>query len=122
MKPVKEKDYPPLVVFYLKFQNEAWRIYRNQDNDPTISNWHRLASLKICIHANETKFTMIGTGPTMMNMNRLESEVAELKNDLLKGKEPGGFRRLPYPSGDTSTRDESKTSSSSSTSTKSDYP
>ena len=33
-------------------------------------------------------------------MNKLESEVVELKNDFLKGKEPSGFKRLPYPSGD----------------------
>jgi transcriptional regulator len=83
-------------------RKEAWRVYRNEDNDPSISNWHRIASLKICIHASETKFTMIGAGPTMMNMERLKNEIAELKNNLLNGKEPRGFRRLPYPSGDTS--------------------
>jgi hypothetical protein len=94
-------------------QKEAWNIYRNEDKDPTISNWHRIAALKICMHASETKFTMIGAGPVMVNMNRLGSEVAELKNDLLKDKEPRGFRRLPYPSRDTS---------STSITTKSDYP
>ena len=94
-------------------QKEAWKIYRNEDNDPTISNWHRIAALKICMDASEKKFAMIAAGPAMAHMERLEKEVTELKNDALQGKEPTGFRRLPYPSRDTS---------STSITTKSDYP
>jgi hypothetical protein len=92
-------------------QKEAWKIYNNENKDPTISNWHRIAALKIS--ASETKFAMFTTGPAMMHMERLDNEVTNLKNDLLEGKEPRGFRRLPYPSRDTS---------STSITTKSDYP
>jgi hypothetical protein len=102
-------------------QKEAWKIYRNEDQDPTVSNWHRLAALKISIHASEAKFTMIGAGPTMMNLERLKNELAELKNDFLNGKQPRGFRRLPYPSGEES-KTSSSPSSSTSITTKSDYP
>jgi hypothetical protein len=56
---------------------------------------------------------MMGAGPAMMQMGRLEEEVINLKNDALQGKEPKGFRRLPYRSRDTS---------STSITTKSDYP
>lgn len=92
-------------------QKEAWKIYRNEDKDPTISNWHKIAALKICMDASEKKFAMIAAGPAMVHMNRLENEVTELKNDLLKDKEPRGFRRLPHPIREEST----------SITTKSDY-
>ncbi len=96
-------------------QKEGWKIYNNENKDPTISHWHRIAALKISMDASEKKFAMFATGPAMMHMERLENEVTGLKNDVLQGKEPRGFRRLPYPSRDAS-------STSTSITTKSDYP
>jgi transcriptional regulator len=90
-------------------QKEAWKIYKNENNDHTITNWHKMAALKLCKDASESKFTMFANAPVMM----MESEVIELKNGILEDKEPRGFRRLPFHNSD---RDRDTTTTSSSTS------
>src|SRR5215204_3442348 len=81
-------------------QKEAWKIYKNENNDPTITNRHKIAALKLCRDASESKFTMFANAPAMMKIERMESEVIELKNSVLEDKEPKGFRKLPFHSSD----------------------
>ena len=30
-----------------EIQKECWRIYNNEDNDPTINNWNKMAALNL---------------------------------------------------------------------------
>jgi hypothetical protein len=39
-------------------QREAWKIYKNEDNNPEINQWHRMTALKIIRNCNDSKFNM----------------------------------------------------------------
>ena len=37
-------------------QKECWRIYRNEDNNPEIHQWHRMSALNLLRKCNANEF------------------------------------------------------------------
>lgn len=68
-------------------QRECWKIYRNEDNNPEINEWHKMTALKILRKCNESKFNMYTNGPAFMELHKLENEVKKMEDDLLKDKD-----------------------------------
>jgi len=64
-------------------QRECWRIYRNEDNNPEINQWHKMKALSLLRKCNESKFNMYTNGPAFMELHRLENEVKKMEDDLL---------------------------------------
>lgn len=62
-------------------EKEAWKLYNNEDNDPTFNNWHKIAALRVLIDVNKSKFNMFQSGPAFMELNRLESELEAIKKE-----------------------------------------
>jgi transcriptional regulator len=62
-------------------QKECWRIYRNNDNNREIQQWHRMAALKLIRKCNDTKFEMFQTAPALMEIQRLQNEVNQIKDN-----------------------------------------
>lgn len=59
-------------------QREAWKIYKNEDNNPEINQWHRMTALKLLRKCNESKFNMYSHGPAFMELNKLEQEIQKI--------------------------------------------
>jgi transcriptional regulator len=72
-------------------QRECWKIYRNEDNNPEIQQWHRMSALKLIMKCNESKFNMYTNGPAFMELHRLQGEVHRLKDNTFDEK--GNLKR-----------------------------
>lgn len=67
-------------------QREAWKIYKNEDNNPEINQWHRMTALKILRNCNESKFNMYSHGPAFMEIERLEQTVRNMRGNTFDEK------------------------------------
>jgi len=63
---------------------ECWKLYKNPNNDPSINNWHKIATLRLLIDINKSKFQMFQDGPTFMEIGRLQTELGKIKDAYLK--------------------------------------
>jgi len=77
--------YYSCIIGINEAEKEAWKIYRNPDNDPEINQWHRIAALRVLIDINKSKFKMFQDGPAFMEIKRLEGEMERLKQEVDKG-------------------------------------
>src|SRR5215211_791746 len=77
--------YYSCIIEINEAEKEAWKIYRNPDNDPEINQWHRIAALRVLIDINKSKFKMFQDGPAFMEIKRLEGEMERLKQEVDKG-------------------------------------
>jgi hypothetical protein len=64
---------------------ECWGIYVNR-TDTSISNWHRMAALRLALDGTSRKFDMMSAGPALMEINRLKSKLEALKNGIENGR------------------------------------
>ena len=71
--------YYSCIIGINEAEKEAWKIYRNEGNDPEINYWHKVAALRVLIDINKSKFRMFGDGPAFMEINRLHGEVERIK-------------------------------------------
>ena len=86
-------------------EKEAWRLYKNDDKDPTFNNWHKMYALRLLIDINKSKFRMFSDGPAFMEINKLNGELDRLKKSLVSENRFKPFIRPAFP---TSTDDERK--------------
>jgi hypothetical protein len=73
-------------------EKEAWKIYRNDDNDKDTNRWHKVYALRLLVDICKSKFTMFESGPAVMEVNKLKSEIERIKNDALENQN----RFLPH--------------------------
>jgi hypothetical protein len=74
-------------------QKECWKIYRNDDNNPEINQYHRMKALDLVRKSAETKFNMFQNVPAYMEIERLRKEIRYIKEKTFDDK--GHFiRRL----------------------------
>jgi hypothetical protein len=51
-------------------EKEAWKLYKNEGNDPDFNHWHRVAALRVLIDINKSKFKKGGSsGLPIVNTN-----------------------------------------------------
>jgi hypothetical protein len=62
---------------------ECWKIYKNIENDPRITQWHKIAALRLATEILDKKFTMFQNGPATKHLGRLHDELAELRKNAL---------------------------------------
>jgi hypothetical protein len=67
-------------------QKECWKIYRNENNDPEINNWHRMKALDLLRKSAETKFNMFHTVPAFMEIERLRKKISYIKEKTFDEK------------------------------------
>jgi hypothetical protein len=60
-------------------QKECWKIYRNDDNNPEINQYHRMKALDLLRKTNETKFNMFTNVPGFMELEKLRNEIRDIK-------------------------------------------
>jgi hypothetical protein len=72
-------------------QKECWKIFRNEDNNPEINHYHRMKALDLLRKTNETKFNMFTNVPGFMELERLRTEVRDIKEKTFDEK--GNFIR-----------------------------
>jgi hypothetical protein len=63
-------------------EKEAWKLYRNDDNDKDTNRWHKVYALRLLVDICKSKFGMFQSGPALMEVNRLHSELEMIKNNL----------------------------------------
>ena len=91
-----------------EIMKECWKIYYNADNDPHISQWHKIAALRLAADIQEKKFRMFQDGPAVMDLNRMHDEVEELKKIALEDSNTFTTRYLPSPHKDVNINDLNK--------------
>ena len=60
-------------------QKECWKIFRNEDNDPEITHYHRMRALDLLRKTNETKFNMFTSVPGFIELEKLRNEIKYIK-------------------------------------------
>lgn len=58
-------------------------MYRNVENDPRITQWHKIAALRLAHEVHNHKFSMFQNGPAFMQIRGLYDEVDKLKKQAL---------------------------------------
>jgi hypothetical protein len=87
-------------------EKEAWKIYKNPDNDPEINHWHKINALRLLTEINRSKFRMFGEGPTIMELDKLRSKLEMIKDNVFKDNnfrpfiKPASNSNLPNPNTD----------------------
>lgn len=54
-------------------EKEAWKLYKNDDNDKNTNRWHKVYALRLLIDLCKSKFSMFESGPALLEVNRLNS-------------------------------------------------
>ena len=67
-------------------QKECWKIYRNEDNNPEISQLHKMKALEILRKSAWTKFDMFTNVPAFMEVERLQKEIKYIKEKTFDDK------------------------------------
>jgi hypothetical protein len=65
---------------------ECWKIYRNLENDPRITQWHKIAALRLAHEVQNRKFSMFQNGPATMQLGKLHEQVEELRRFALEDR------------------------------------
>jgi len=72
-------------------QKELWKIYRNDDNNPEINQYHKMKALEILRKSALTKFDMFTNVPGFMELEKLRTEINDIKSKTFDKK--GNFIR-----------------------------
>lgn len=67
-------------------QKECWKIYRNDDNNPEITQFHRMKALEILRKSALTKFDMFTNVPAFMELEKLRTEITYIKEKTFDNK------------------------------------
>ena len=67
-------------------QKELWKIFRNENNDPEITHYHKMRALDLLRKTNETKFNMFTNVPGFMELERLRNEIKYIKEKTFDDK------------------------------------
>jgi hypothetical protein len=63
----------------------CWDILNKEDDDRHWHPFHKIQAVRLLKDLEDSRVNMINTGPLIMNMNRLESEIDELKRGIKIG-------------------------------------
>ena len=63
---------------------ECWKIYKNEENDQRINQWHKIAALRLANDVQKDKFSMFQNGPATMHIGKLHEQVEELRRFTLE--------------------------------------
>jgi transcriptional regulator len=77
-----------------EIEKEAWKIYKNNDND-------KVNALRLLVDICKSKYTMYESGPAVMEVNRLKNELEKITNEALKNQKNQNknyYRYVPPPS------------------------
>ena len=58
-------------------KREAWRIYRNNNNEVSLKE--KLSALKLIVEANESKFKLLSEGPSILAVKALEERLNKIE-------------------------------------------
>jgi len=75
-------------------EKEAWKLYNNEDTDPSFNSWNKAGAIRLLIEINKSKFKMFSDGPAFMEIGRLQSELGKIKETYFKDN---SFRPLVKP-------------------------
>jgi hypothetical protein len=67
-------------------QKECWKIYRNDEDNPEITQFHKMKALEILRKSNLTKFDMFTNVPGFMELEKLRTEIKDIKEKTLDEK------------------------------------
>lgn len=67
-------------------ERELWKVANNRDNDPEINRWQKLAALKHLRQCAETRFNMLVNGPALMEVERLDQTVKNMRANTFDEK------------------------------------
>ena len=65
---------------------ECWRRYKNEENNPRITEWHKVAWLRLAQEVQHYKFNMFKDGPATMHLGTLHEKVEELRRFALEDR------------------------------------
>ena len=74
--------YYSCIIGINEAEKEAWKLYKNEDNNPEINYWHKVPALRLLVDINKSKFRMFGDGPAFMEVNRLTGELERIKKNI----------------------------------------
>jgi HTH domain len=78
---------------------ECWKINSNLENNPRITQWHKIAALRLAVDITDKKFSMFQNGPTIMQVNTMRDRLEDLRKQAL-GDNDSSYnafkRRLSY--------------------------
>jgi hypothetical protein len=77
---------------------ECWKIYRNEENDPRITQWHKIAVLRLANEIHNHKFSMFQNGPAIMHLGHLQEEVEKIRRMALEDRTDVFIKRSDSPS------------------------
>jgi hypothetical protein len=77
---------------------ECWKIFKNVENDPRITQWHKIAALRLAHEVQNHKFSMFQNGPATMHIGHLHEEVEEIRRMALEDRNDKFTKSLPSPS------------------------
>jgi hypothetical protein len=69
---------------------ECWKKYRNEDNDPQITEFHKVAWLRLAREIQIHKFTMFQNGPATLELGTLREKVEDLRRFALEDRSRSG--------------------------------
>jgi hypothetical protein len=89
---------------------ECWNIYHNVKNDPRITQWHKIAALRLAADIHDKKFDMFQNGPAIIYLGKLHKQVGELRRFAIEERSNGGtlIKRSDSPYHDFNVRDMDK--------------
>ena len=67
-------------------QKECWKIYRNEENNPEINHLIRMRALDLLRKTNESKFNMFVNVPGFMELEKLRTEIKNIKEKTFDDK------------------------------------
>jgi hypothetical protein len=65
---------------------ECWKIYKNVENNPAITQWHKMAALRLAHEVQHHKFSMFQNGPATMHLGQLQDKVDEIRRIALEDR------------------------------------
>ena len=61
----------------------CWRIFNNEDNNPEINQWNKIAAIRLAAYINEKKFNIFVNGPAVLELDKLGEKVKTLRDTVL---------------------------------------
>ena len=79
--------YHSCIIGMNEAEKEAWKIYNNTENDPSINNWHKISALCVLIDINKSKFRMFQDEPAFRDLINLEDRLEKIKKETIENRD-----------------------------------
>jgi hypothetical protein len=81
-----------------EIERKCWRIIDNEENNPAINQWHKLAAMRLAGDVIEKKFNIIQNGPEIMQLRKLQDRVEEIRRAAFENRDTFTQRLPSYSS------------------------